>query len=687
MRACFPLLSFSIMAHDDEFFEPKPGRSLRDTTGRKAKTPAKLMQRIARSRGNPRRLGSVIPPAKRAPSGRYNSRGRGAKIAATVPRESGWSVDRASGTRLRMRRVTVKARYVKAAGKGAGRAHLAYLERDGVTREGTPGRLYSTFSDEVDRDAFLDRGIDDGHQFRFIVAPEDGARYADLKPFTRDLMARVETDLGTTLDWVAVDHHDTGHPHVHVIVRGVTEDGKTLNIAGDYIAHGLRHRASEVLTRDLGHQTERELQRQLETEVDAERLTRLDRALIGQARDGVVGLRLSGVTNDAGRDYQQLLIARARQLERMGLAKATEPLRWSLSPDAEATLRAMGERGDIIKTMHRTMQRTGDERSPELYTVHDNGPLKAAIVGRVAGRGLADEMAEHRYVIVDGIDGRSHYAGLGAADDQLPIGSIVRLSNAPTTARTADRTIAEVAAANGGRYSPDRHSFYDGKASDTYIEMHVRRLEALRRTAGVVDRDVIGEWRIAPDHLDRAARYEAQRAAERPVTIETLSTLPLQQQVTIDAPTWLDRQLTREVEHDKATSGFGHDVRRAMAQRQQWLIEQGLVQRTDNGMVAFDRDLVDQLRRREVARAAGQLSKELGLQFAETEPGRLIEGTYKRAIDLASGRYALIERSLEFSLVPWRPVLEKQLERYVSGHAIGESISWTIGRQPSGPSR
>ena len=122
------------------------------------------------------------------------------------------------------------------------------------------------------------------------------------------------------------------------------------------------------------------------------------------------------------------------------------------------------------------------------------------------------------------------------------------------------------------------------------------------------------------------------------------------------------------------------------SERQQWLIEQGLVQRTDNGMVAFDRDLVDQLRRREVARAAGQLSKELGLQFAETERGRLIEGTYKRAIDLASGRYALIERSLEFSLVPWRPVLEKQLERYVSGHAIGDSISWTIGRQPSGPS-
>lgn len=369
----------------------------------------------------------------------------------------------------------------------------------------------------------------------------------------------------------------------------------------------------------------------------------------------------------------------------MGLAASTDPLRWSLSPDAEATLRAMGERGDIIKTMHRAMQRAGGERSPELYTVHSNGPMQGSIIGRVTGVGLADEMAERRYVIVDGIDGRSHYIGIGAADDPLPISSIVRLSNAPTTARQVDRTIADVAAANGGRYSARRHMLNDRSASDTYIEMHVRRLEALRRATGGVERDPSGEWRIAPHHLDHAARYEQQRATERPITIETLSPLPLQQQVGIDAPTWLDRQLTREIEHDRANTGFGRDVRRALVQRQQWLIEQGLMQREDGGTVTFRTDLIDQLRGREVARAAGRLSQELGLQFTETEPGRLIEGVYKGPVELASGRYALIERSHEFSLVPWRPVLEKQLDRYVSGRAVGDSINWTFGRQRGGP--
>ena len=105
-------------------------------------------------------------------------------------------------------------------------------EREGVTREGEPRRLYSIFADVADRDAFIERGLGDRHQFRFIRSPEDGAAYEDLKPFTRDVMARMEEDLGTTLDWVAVDHHDTGHSRVHVVVRGVAEDRKTLNIAG-----------------------------------------------------------------------------------------------------------------------------------------------------------------------------------------------------------------------------------------------------------------------------------------------------------------------------------------------------------------------------------------------------------------------------------------------------------------------
>ncbi|WP_246617763.1 relaxase/mobilization nuclease domain-containing protein [Rhizobium populisoli] len=99
-------------------------------------------------------------------------------------------------------------------------AHLRYLERDGVTKDGEKGRVYSAIEDEADGKAFVERGRDDRHQFRFIVAPEDAADMADMRSFTRDLMRQMESDLGTKLDWVAVDHHNTGHPHTHVIVRG-----------------------------------------------------------------------------------------------------------------------------------------------------------------------------------------------------------------------------------------------------------------------------------------------------------------------------------------------------------------------------------------------------------------------------------------------------------------------------------
>jgi type IV secretory pathway VirD2 relaxase len=83
-----------------------------------------------------------------------------------------------------------------------------------------------------------------------------------------------------TVALIAVNHHNTGHRHAHILLRGVTDDGKILNIAGDYIAHGIRERASAIVTWELGRQNEQEVRRQLEREAEAERFTRLDRMLI-----------------------------------------------------------------------------------------------------------------------------------------------------------------------------------------------------------------------------------------------------------------------------------------------------------------------------------------------------------------------------------------------------------------------
>ena len=165
---------------------------------------------------------------------------------------------------------------------------------------------------------------------------------ADPRETTRDLMKQMEADLGTKLDWIAVDHHNTGHPHTHIIVRGVTEDGKTLNIAGDYIAYGIRERASEIVTLELGRQTELEVTKQLEREVDADRFTRLDRMLIAeqQAKE-FTDLRPDQDMRDTFRQNRALLIERARKLERMGLATEIETGKWIVSPKAEPVLREL----------------------------------------------------------------------------------------------------------------------------------------------------------------------------------------------------------------------------------------------------------------------------------------------------------------------------------------------------------
>jgi type IV secretory pathway VirD2 relaxase len=179
--------------------------------------------------------------------------------------------------------VVVKSRIVKL-GKGmAAAAHLRYLQRDGTTRDGERGSLYGRDADSVDGKPFLERSVGDRHQFRFIVAPEDGAQYDDLKPVVRRLMEQAEKDLGTKLDWVAVDHFNTGHPHSHVIVRGKDETGKDLVIARDYMTQGLRTRATEIVSLDLGPRTSQEIAASVAREVEQERFTSIDRALMQKA--------------------------------------------------------------------------------------------------------------------------------------------------------------------------------------------------------------------------------------------------------------------------------------------------------------------------------------------------------------------------------------------------------------------
>ena len=174
------------------------------------------------------------------------------------------------------RRVTVKVRIVnlKRAGPRSIAMHLRYIERDGVTADGTPAHAYGAELDAVDTQEFGSRCRGDRHQFRFIVSPEDGVEIADLKAFTRELIVHMERDLATKLEWVAVDHWDTDNPHTHVVLRGKDSASKDLIIDRDYITQGMRGRAAEVAESWLGLRSEQEIEESLHREIEQERWTR-----------------------------------------------------------------------------------------------------------------------------------------------------------------------------------------------------------------------------------------------------------------------------------------------------------------------------------------------------------------------------------------------------------------------------
>ncbi|MCR3832217.1 relaxase/mobilization nuclease and DUF3363 domain-containing protein, partial [Pseudomonas aeruginosa] len=553
--------------------------------------------------------------------------------------------------------------------------HLRYIERDGVGRDGEPGQAYGPQTDAADLDAFKERCADDRHHFRFILSPEDGAELEDLRTYTRHLMGRMEADLGTGLDWVAVNHWNTDNPHMHIVVRGRDDTGKDLIIAGDYIADGFRHRAAELATEWLGPRTELEIQQTLQREVEQERWTSLDRTLKREAGDhGLV--HVERLNEPRLQRQRLLLIGRLQRLQRLGLADETQPGTWAVHADAEKTLRALGERGDIIRTMQRAM--SGKPRELAVFEPGDDG---RTIVGRVAAKGLADELHDRGYLVIDGLDGKAHYVALDARDElaNYPIGAVVEVRGSAEV-RAADKNIATLA--SNGLYRTDHHLAIEqgrakpGRDPQEAVAAHIRRLEALRR-AGIGERVAEGLWKVPDDLAERGRQYDAQRLGG--VAVELKSHLPIERQARVIGATWLDQQL---IGGGKGLGdlGFGGDARQALQQRADFLEEQGLAQRRGQRLI-LSRNLLETLRNRELAQAAQHIAADSGLEHRHVTDGQRVAGIYRRSVMLASGRYALLDDGMGFSLVPWRPIIEPRLGQQIAATVRGGGVSWEVGRQ------
>ena len=306
------------------------------------------------------------------------------------------------------RRTTVKVNYAANRKLGQWAAHGSYLEREGAQKEDEKGKGFDARNDEVSLKERLNdwQMAGDPRLFKVILAPEDGDRLA-MREYTRDYMARLAphlTEHPEKIEWAAIDHYNTGHPHVHLLIRG----NRGLQIPPDLIRKGMRDLASEIATERLGYRSPGEIRRAREKQVEARKLTPLDREIERLARPLPEGRSFLAETvllpNDRGYADQRLRMRRLESLERLGLAEKIGTATWALDAGWTKGLREL----EVLQTRSRMVTQARalmtDPRCPPQVTRLKPGER---LVGRVLGTGL-DEQYDRSYVLIEGTDYRAH---------------------------------------------------------------------------------------------------------------------------------------------------------------------------------------------------------------------------------------------------------------------------------------
>ena len=413
----------------------------------------------------------------------------------------------------RHRRCTIKTKYISTRPDGgeAARDHLAYLVRDGVEQDGSRGRLFGA-DETFDAEPFRRPLEGEERQFRFIVSPEDGDA-VDLKEFARRLMSQVEKDLGRRLIWAGVNHHNTKKPHAHIVVRGVDRDGEDLRIDRSYIGYGMRWRAQELLTRELGPRLEFEYSASRLDDIDADRLTEIDRILAEHVQpDGSVTQKaLLAGRKQEGRNC----IARLRRLRQFDLAAQKPPGNWRLADGWMETLERMGEQRDRTERLYPIVGPSADE-----YQVVDSRSPISGFEGVVLGKGLHDELSGQMFAAIKTPEGKGFYVLVRPeAANLLPIGKTARVEFITEPwVKPADRIISRFVQENGGLYDPPRHqreleslprtgSSAQKPSPSDRVEANIRRLERLEKY-GLARQLNDGRWQVAANLIPELEKRE-----------------------------------------------------------------------------------------------------------------------------------------------------------------------------------
>ena len=631
------------------------------------------------------------PSGSRRAVGFFERVNRGAKAKwrrAAYSRSSGGSGGASVKAMTFHRRVIVKASIKKMTGQGyaAFRKHLDYIQRDGTDERGDRAETYGRGVEERELEApeldrkdavksFAARCKDDRHHFRIVVSPEDGQKLQNLTDYTRDLVARMESDLDTKLDWVAANHYDTGQPHTHLIVRGVRDDGTDLIIPKKYISYTLRQRAQDLVQDELGPVNQKEGRVRLARSVDIRGATALDKSLQDRIEGGK--LDMSKPVAPGRVWHRQLQVRRLRTLAAMGLAEPQGSGRWKIDQSFVTTLRDVGARAEMIKAVHRSLTKGGHE--PGLITERNrfdpNRNNGLSVTGIVRNFGRPDDTREGGFVIVQSLHGAPVFAKVSEDEifETLREGQVVTFQPHAKGARKIDHSIANFAKSHDGVYSEVRHATEGSSISPAYAKAHVRRLEALRRDKLVIRRPD-GSWKIPKDYLERASTYEADRALRMPTSITRDSTQTLSQMERARGVTWLDKRLVEfgvEGVEDKAIATSLTSRRTAL---QKMGLQLGVEGRLPKSALTKLQDI-------DLQAASKSFQETYGKPYAALGKERNVEGVYRQSIERPSGKFAVVERAKDFTLVPWRPIMERRLGQSIAGRVSAGGISWDVTKQ------
>ena len=568
--------------------------------------------------------------------------------AASKARKAGRATGQGTGFD-RLQRVVVKvhvSRHRPGKVHGSVLRHVSYVGRESASLDGQHGVFYDSTREGLDARQIVTAWEQDRHHFRLIVSAENAGDLPDTNKYIRTVMARVERDLGTSLQWLAVNHYNTDNPHTHILCRGIKQDNTDLVIPRQYVSYGIRRRAEEVATEILGPRSAEDIRREQDSQIEAERFTALDRMIERHLEAGKIDLHPDKRIG-FGADDRTRILGRLQFLQTMDLAKKGRGTWWIVDPEFGFKLRDLGQRNDIVKVLYATL----GNQAGYVERLGARNTLAEPILGALVAKGSVDEISDRRFVVVRACTGRLYYSQVPEDESfrRAQAGAIVELGARAYRQNVLAGEITMVAENHGGVYSIADHAAFLSKRHPgvTPDQATARIRSATAKLVFVAGHNGAGVEQMAESQfrIDAPvfARFTAARRGQTDLRI--VSAYSLDQQVEARALTWLDRQLFQPSQPGQTPqSSWNGQFAEALERRRQWLVGQKIADLTgpDQKAITLKAGAMAHLRSVEFRQVLADIAKEFKRPAVRLPREVTITGRYTGLRELQAGPIALI---------------------------------------------